>query len=45
MNKLSLGDRIIECKTNGIRRFDVGVDANSFYPISITKIIDFMYML
>ena len=35
-------DYNLECKSNGIRRYDVGIDANTFYPISITTIIDFM---
>lgn len=35
-------DYNIECKKNGIRRFDVGVDANGFYPVAITTIIDFI---
>lgn len=38
-------DYNLECRANGIRRFDVGVDANNFYPVSITTIIDFMNML
>lgn len=37
-------DYNLECKENGIRRFDVGVDANDFFPVSITTIIDFMDM-
>ena len=32
----------LECKKNGIKRYDVGVDANGFYPVSISTIIDFM---
>ena len=29
-------------RSKGIRRYDVGVDANEFYPVSIDEIIDFM---
>ncbi len=35
-------DYNIECRKNGIRRFDVGVDANNFCPVAITTIIEFM---
>lgn len=31
-----------ENKNNGIRRYDVGVDANNYYPVSIEKILEFM---
>ena len=28
-------------KMDGIRRYDVGVDANNFYPVSVGQIIRF----
>ena len=28
-------------KSEGIRRYDVGVDANNFYPISVKQILEF----
>ena len=28
-------------KSEGIRRYDVGVDANNFFPVSVRQIIDF----
>lgn len=28
-------------RTEGIRRYDVGVDANNFCPVSVNHIIDF----
>ncbi|WP_373213525.1 metallophosphoesterase [Ruminococcus sp. 5_1_39BFAA] len=31
----------LENKIAGIRRYDVGVDANGFYPVSIKQIIEF----
>lgn len=31
-------------KMDGIRRYDVGVDANDFYPVSVEQIIDFFGM-
>lgn len=30
-------------KNNEIKRYDVGVDANNYYPISIDRIIDFVF--
>ena len=30
-----------ENRAEGIRRYDVGVDANNFFPISAKQIIDF----
>lgn len=35
-------DYNLEMKRQGILRYDVGVDANEFKPISIDEIIDFM---
>lgn len=35
-------DYNMECKKNHILRYDVGVDANSFYPVAITTILDFI---
>ena len=29
------------CKENNIRRYDVGVDANNWYPVSVQQIFDF----
>ena len=29
------GDYILQQKSDGILRYDVGVDANEFYPVSI----------
>lgn len=38
----SVGDEYnFENLINGIRRYDVGVDANNYYPVPIQKIIDF----
>lgn len=37
-------DYNLECKKNGIRRFDVGVDANGYYPVAIKTILDFINM-
>lgn len=34
----------LECKKNGVRRYDVGVDANGYYPVALTTILDFMNM-
>ncbi len=34
-------DYNLDNKNKGIRRYDVGVDANNFYPIAITTIINF----
>lgn len=31
----------IKNRDDGIRRFDVGVDANAYYPVSVNVIIDF----
>lgn len=31
----------INNKESGIRRYDVGVDANNFYPVSAKQIVDF----
>ena len=28
-------------RAEGIRRYDVGVDANNFYPVSVKQVIDF----
>lgn len=28
-------------KADGIRRYDVGVDASSYYPVSVKRIIEF----
>ena len=28
-------------KADGIRRYDVGVDANDYYPVSVKQIIEF----
>ena len=30
-----------DCKMKGIRRYDVGVDANDYFPISIKQIIEY----
>lgn len=35
-------DYNVECRDNNILRFDVGVDANGFYPVAITDIISFI---
>lgn len=32
----------LQCKEQGIRRYDVGVDANGYYPVAITTILDFI---
>lgn len=37
-------DYNLECKRKDILRFDVGVDANWFYPVAVTTILDFMSM-
>lgn len=37
-------DYNMECKKNNILRYDVGVDANNFYPVAITTILDFIDM-
>lgn len=34
-------DYNLDNKNKGIRRYDVGVDANSFYPVAITDIVNF----
>lgn len=34
-----------ECKENNIRRYDVGVDANNWYPVSAQQIFDFLKMI
>lgn len=31
-----------QMKEENIRRYDVGVDANNFYPVSLKEILDFM---
>ena len=28
-------------RAEGIRRYDVGVDANNFFPVSVKQVIDF----
>lgn len=35
-------DYNLQCKAEGIRRFDVGVDANGYYPVAITTVLDFV---
>ena len=35
-------DYNMKCKKNQILRYDVGVDANGFCPVSITTILDFI---
>lgn len=35
-------DYNLKNKTDGIRRYDVGVDANGFYPVSVERIIKFL---
>lgn len=37
-------DYNLDNKNNGIKRYDVGVDANNFYPIAITSIVGFFNM-
>lgn len=37
----SKGDYNLQQKNDGILRYDVGVDANNFYPISIEQIKEF----
>lgn len=37
----STGDYNLENKENLIRRYDVGVDVNHYYPVSLTQIKDF----
>ena len=37
----SKGDYNLQQKEDGILRYDVGVDANNFYPVSITEIKEF----
>lgn len=32
----------LDCKKNGIRRYDVGVDANGYFPVALTTILDFI---
>lgn len=36
-NRLKLG----RTSKQGIRRYDVGVDANNFFPVSVKQVIDF----
>ena len=31
-----------ECKSTNIRRYDIGVDANNYYPVSFNEILTFM---
>lgn len=31
----------LQNKVDGIRRYDVGVDANDYYPVSVKEIIEF----
>ncbi len=31
----------LQNKKDGIRRYDVGVDANNFYPVSVKQILEF----
>ena len=31
----------LQNKADGIRRFDVGVDANNYYPVSVKQVIEF----
>ena len=38
----SNGEYNLQMKEDGIRRFDVGVDANEFYPVSLEQILTFM---
>lgn len=38
----SKGDYNLQQKSDGILRYDVGVDANEFYPVSIEQVKDFM---
>lgn len=35
-------DYNLRCKAESIRRFDVGVDANGYYPVAITTVLDFV---
>ena len=35
----------IQMLEEGIRRFDVGVDANNFYPVSLEQILSFMGLI
>ena len=35
-------DYNIEQKKQGIRRYDVGVDANNYEPVSLKEILDYM---
>ena len=37
----SKGDYNLQQKTKGILRYDVGIDANKYYPVSIEQIKDF----
>ena len=32
----------LHLKCECIRRFDVGVDANGYYPVAITTVLDFV---
>lgn len=34
----------LSCKAQGILRYDVGVDANGYYPVSISTILNFIDM-
>ena len=38
----SKGDYNLQQKKDGILRYDVGVDANGFYPVSIKQVKEFM---
>ena len=40
----SKGDYNLQQKREGILRYDVGVDANQFYPVSIEQIKEFFEM-
>lgn len=35
------GEYNLQNKADGIRRYDVGVDANNYYPVSVKQIVEF----
>ena len=37
----SRGDYNLQQKSDGVLRYDVGVDANDFYPVSIEQVKEF----
>lgn len=39
--EFTLASLLSEIMEEGIRRYDVGVDANNFCPVSVNHIIDF----